>query len=115
LSGDKKAGKRLWTKVKFGNGEMQDLSELRVKISTYTSAITLQLNLISMSSQRRIERVIVNAVPEIRESLNWMAAKLSTSNEGSILTSYSGDDKGVWKELRRELILEGFASPHIRQ
>jgi hypothetical protein len=115
LSEDKRAGKRLWTKIKFGNGEIQDLSELRVKISTYTSAITLQLNLISMSSQGRVEREIGNALPEIRESLNWIAAKLSTSNEGSILTSYSGDDKGVWKELRRELILEGFASPHIRQ
>jgi hypothetical protein len=115
LSEDKRAGKRLWTKIKFGNGEILDLSELRVKISTYTSAITLQLNLISMSSQGRVEREIGNALPEIRESLNWIAAKLSTGNEGSILTSYSGDDKGVWKELRRELILEGFASLHIRQ
>lgn len=93
---------------------MQDLSELRVKISTYTSAIALQLNLISMSSQGRVKREISNALPEIRESLNWIAAKLSTANWGSILTSCRGDDKGVWKELRRELILEDFASPHIR-
>ncbi|PMD64245.1 uncharacterized protein K444DRAFT_502503, partial [Hyaloscypha bicolor E] len=63
----------------------------------------------------RVEREIRNALPEIRESLNWITAKLSAGNEGSILTSYSGDDKGVWKELRRELILEGFASPHISQ
>jgi hypothetical protein len=115
LREDKRAGKRLWTKIKFGNGEIQDLSELRAKISTYTSAVTLQSNLISMSSQGRVEREISNALPEIRESLNWIAAKLSTGNEGSILTSYDGDDKGVWKELRRELILEGFASPRIRQ
>jgi hypothetical protein len=115
MSEEKRAGKRLWTKIKFGNGEMQDLSEIRVKISTYTSAITLQLNLISMSSQGRVERGISTALPEIRESLNWIAAKLYTGNERSILTSYSGDDKGVWKELRRELILEGFASPRIRQ
>jgi hypothetical protein len=68
-----------------------------------------------MSSQGRVEREIRNALPEIREPLNWITAKLSAGNEGSILTSYSGDDKGVWKELRRELILEGFASPHISQ
>jgi hypothetical protein len=68
-----------------------------------------------MSSQGRVEREIRNALPEIRESLNWIIAKLSAGNEGSILTSYNGDDKGVWKELRRELILEGFASPYIRQ
>jgi hypothetical protein len=34
LSEDKRAEKRLWTKIKFWNGEMQDLSELRVEIST---------------------------------------------------------------------------------
>ncbi|KAH8775087.1 hypothetical protein BGZ57DRAFT_854681 [Hyaloscypha finlandica] len=79
-SEDKRARKRLWTKIKFGNGEMQDLRELRVKISTYTSAITLQLNLIPMSSQGRVKREISNALPEIRESLNWIAAKLSTAN-----------------------------------
>ena len=68
-----------------------------------------------MSSQGRVELEIRNALPEIRESLNWITAKLSAGNEGSILTSYSGDGGGVWKELRRELILEGFASPHIKQ
>lgn len=115
LSEDKRPGKRLWSKIRFGNGEMQDLSDLRAKISTYTSAITLQLNLISLGSQGRVEREISYALPEIRESLNWITAKLSTGNEGTILTSYSGDDKVVWKELRRELILEGFASPHIRK
>jgi hypothetical protein len=32
LGEDKGAGKRLWSKVRFGNGEMQDLSELRIRL-----------------------------------------------------------------------------------
>jgi len=115
LDEKEKVGKRLWSKIKLGNGEMQDLGEVRVEISTYASAITLQLNLVSMGSQGRVEQQISNALPEIREALNWITAKLSRGNEGSILTSYSGDDKGVWRELRRGLVLEGFASPHIKQ
>ncbi|PMD47168.1 hypothetical protein L207DRAFT_575965 [Hyaloscypha variabilis F] len=68
-----------------------------------------------MGSQGRVEKEISDALPEIRESLNWITAKFSRGNEGSLLTSYNGDDKGVWRELRRELVLEGFASPHIKQ
>jgi hypothetical protein len=115
LSEDQRAGKRLWSKIQFGNGEMQDLHELRIKISTYTSAITLHLNLVSIGSQGRVERQITDTLPEMRQSLDWITAKLSTSNEGSILTSYTGDDKAVWKELRRELVIEGFSSDHIRE
>ena len=53
---------------------MQDLSELQVKISTCTAAIKLQLDLISMGSQGRVEKEISDALPEIRESLNWIPA-----------------------------------------
>jgi len=68
-----------------------------------------------MGSQGRVEKEISDALPEIRESLNWITAKFSRGNEGSLLTSYNGDYKVVWRELRRELVLEGFASPHIKQ
>jgi hypothetical protein len=118
LSEDKRAGRRLWKKVMFGNREVLYLSDLRDKISTYTDVINLQLMLVSMGSQGRVERgisEISHAVPEFRVSLHWIIAKLSGGNEGSVLTSYSGDEESVWRELRRELVLEGFTSPHIRQ
>jgi hypothetical protein len=35
LGDDKKKGKLLWQKIKFGNGEMSDLVEIRLKLSTY--------------------------------------------------------------------------------
>jgi hypothetical protein len=44
LGDDKKKGKRLWQKIKFGNGEMRDLLEIRGKLLAHTAAITMSLN-----------------------------------------------------------------------
>jgi hypothetical protein len=56
---------------------------------------------------------------EMRRSLNWimagMQARASKSREGSILATYKGDDKAVWKDFRRELIKEGFSSNALRR
>jgi hypothetical protein len=66
-----------------------------------------------MTSQGRVEQQMDcqgSDLREMRQSLNWIAAAISSREEGSILTSYAGDDKAVWKELRRELIKEGYPS-----
>jgi hypothetical protein len=113
LSQEERAGRKLWSKIRFGNGEMGSLSDLRLEILTYTSGITLLLNLISMGSQGRVEQYMDGQGSElrkIRQSLNWITATLSNAGEGSILTTYAGDDKAVWKELRRELVGEGYSS-----
>jgi hypothetical protein len=113
LGEEEREGRKLWSKIRFGNGEMRSLSDLRLEILTYTSGITLLLNLISMGSQGRVEQYMDGQGSElrkIRQSLNWITATLSNAGEGSILTTYSGDDKAVWKELRRELISQGYSS-----
>ena len=114
LSDEERSVTKLWQRIRFGNGEMQDLNEIRLKVSTSTSAITLFLNLLSIGSQGRVEEFMESqdeGFKEMRQSLNYIAASLQAkSREGSILTSYAEDDKKVWKEFRRELIKEGFPS-----
>ncbi|KAH8784532.1 hypothetical protein F5882DRAFT_404444 [Hyaloscypha sp. PMI_1271] len=117
LSEEKRSVTKLWKRVQFGNGEMLDLAELRVKIATNTSALTLFLNLLSIGSQGKVESYMESQGDELREmrrSLNWitasMQAKSPKAGEGSILTTYAGDDKAIWKDFRRELIKEGFSS-----
>jgi hypothetical protein len=117
LSEEKRSVTKLWKRVQFGNGEMLDLAELRVKITTSTSALTLFLNLLSIASQGKVESYMESQGDELREmrrSLNWitasMQAKSPKAGEGSILTTYAGDDKAIWKDFRRELIKEGFSS-----
>ena len=56
---------------------------------------------------------------EIKASLNWVTAKMqvkegSVHGEKSILSSYNGDDKEVWKLFRRELIHDGFSSKSLK-
>jgi hypothetical protein len=118
LPDDQRSVKKLWHKVRFGNGEMQDLGKIRSELATYTQAITLFLNLLGFGSQGKVERYMESHGAELREikaRLNWVTAKLqvreiSTHREGSILSSYVGDDKEFWKIFRRELIQDGFSS-----
>jgi hypothetical protein len=114
LSDEERSFTKLWQKIRFGNGEMQDLMEIRQKISTYTSAITLFLNLLLIGSQGRVERYMDSQGGELkgmRDHLNWITASLQAkTREGSVLTSYAEDDKAFWKDFRRELIKEGFSS-----
>jgi hypothetical protein len=44
-----------------------------------------------------------------------MQAKAPKAGEGSILTTYAGDDKAIWKDFRRELIREGFSSEMLER
>jgi hypothetical protein len=119
LSDEQRSVTKLWQKIRFGNGEMQDLGEIRLKISTYSSAITLFLNLLSIGSQGKIEQFMDSQgqeLREVRQSLNWITASLQAkTREGSILTSYAEDDKAIWKDFRRGLIKEGFSSSLLSQ
>lgn len=107
---------KLWQRIRFGNGEMKDLDGIKRELTTYTFAITLFLNLLSLGSQGRVEQHMETHSVELRElrhSLNWITASLqagSNNREESILTSYADDDRKIWKEFRRELLSEGFSS-----
>jgi hypothetical protein len=120
MSEEKRRVTRFRLKVQFGNGEMKDIGKIRQELATYTSAITLFLNLLSLGSQGKVEEHMERngkELGELRQSLNWITAMLQASSgnrEGSILTSYGEDDKAIWKEFRRELLKEGFSSDELR-
>lgn len=114
LSAEKRSVTKLWQKVRFGNGKMLDLATIRAEIATYTQAITLFLNILSMESQGKVEAYMEsqgNELKEIKSSLHFAIAKLDARHpdDKSVLTTYAGDDKAVWREFRRELIQEGYS------
>jgi hypothetical protein len=114
LSNTERSGKRLWQKIKFGNGEMKDLADIRLKLSAHTSAITVSLNLCSLGSQGRVEKQLSDIGGDlhgIRGKVNWIAANMTArSGDGTVWTSYENDDKSFWRQLRRELVKEGYRS-----
>ena len=120
LSEEQRSGRKLWQRIRFGNGEMQDLAELRATLVYYTSAISLFINMISMGSIGRVEKRMDEAggvLHDIRLAVNGITAQLLAGNnrEGSVLTNYTDDDKAVWKEFRRELVKDGFLSSTIHR
>jgi hypothetical protein len=64
----KRSGKKLLQKIGFGNGEMQDLADIRLKLSTHTSAIMMTLNLISIGSQGKVETQLSRQEATCKES-----------------------------------------------
>ena len=115
-----RSGRKLWQKIKFGNGQMADLTDYRSKVVYYTSAMSLWLNMISIGTMGSVEKQMNDAggdLKEIKEAVNGITAHFIARDrsEGSALTAYPDDDKAIWKELRRELIGDGFSSSVIRK
>jgi hypothetical protein len=119
LSNNDRKGKRIWQKVKFGNGEMKDLAEIRLKLSAHTSALIMSLNLCSLGSQSRVEKQLNGVggdLEGIRTKVEWIAANMTAKNgDSTVWTSYTNDDKSFWRELRRELVREGYQSSVIHK
>ena len=120
LGENEKRGRKLWQRVRFGNGEMADLGDLRSKIVLYSTTITFYLNMASLGAVGRIEEQMNTTggiLKEIQLAVNSITTQfMSKSNyEGSVFTTYADDDKGVWREFRRELVHDGFSSSTLHK
>ncbi len=118
LSETERSGRKLWQKIKFGNGQMGNLADLRTKVIYYTTAMSLFLNMMSIGTMGIVEKQLNDAggdLKEIKDAINGITAHLIAKDrsEGSVLTAYPDDDKAVWKKFRRELIEDGFSSSVI--
>ncbi len=118
LTETERSGRKLWQKIKFGNGQMGDLADLRTKIIYYTTALSLFLNMMTIGTMGSVEKQLNDAggdLKDIKDAVNSITAHLIAKDrsEGSVLTAYPDDDKAVWKEFRRELIEDGFSSSLI--
>jgi hypothetical protein len=115
LPDEKRSVTKLFQKVKFGNGEMLDLGNIRSELATHTQALNMFFNLLSIGSQGTVEKYMDSHGEELREikhSLHWVTASMQARSheEMSVLTTYGEDDKAIWKAFRRELLEEGFSS-----
>ena len=119
LSDEERSKGKLWKAVRFGNGELANVKDLRSKLTYYTSNLSLFLNMVSIGSMGVVEKQLYEAggdLKDIRRAVNGITVHLMSSaiKEGSVLTDYAGDDKAVWRAFRRELIKGGFSSDVIR-
>ena len=106
--------------MRFGNGKLVDIKSLKEKILYNTSVLSLYLNLVSTGIVGNIERQMEEAggdLKDVKRAINSLTAQLIIvpGREGSILTTYTNDDKAVWKDFRRGLVKKGFSSSCLRK
>ncbi|KAI4226721.1 MAG: hypothetical protein LQ349_006833 [Xanthoria aureola] len=120
LSEQERSVRRLWKKIRFGNGVVADVAALRSKITYYASSLTLFLNMISLGTIGTIEEKMDKAggdLQDIKIAVNHITAHLmaTAGEEGSVLTAHTNDDRGAWRELRRRLLKDGFQDSLVRK
>ncbi|KAI4247242.1 MAG: hypothetical protein L6R40_001585 [Gallowayella cf. fulva] len=120
LSEQERSVRKLWKKIRFGNGAIVDVAELRSKVTYYTSSLSLFLNLVSVGTIGDVEKKMDQAggdLKDIKDAVNHLTAHLlaTEGKEGSVLTTYTNDDRDAWRELRRGLVKAGFRGSLVRK
>jgi hypothetical protein len=94
-----------WDRLRLAN---RDLGEMRSKLTSHISLLSVFLGTINVSALGRIEQNL--------NTISKLAAETRAGKrEGSVMTAYDDDDPGIWREFRRELIKEGYSSDSIRK
>ncbi|KAL8644082.1 MAG: hypothetical protein Q9226_007944, partial [Calogaya cf. arnoldii] len=120
LSEQERSVRRLWKKIRFGNGAVADVAELRSRVTYYTSALSLFLNLVSVGTIGAVEKKMDQAGGDLRDikaAVNHITAHFLATDrrERSVLTAYTNDDRDAWRELRRGLVKAGFRDSVVRK
>lgn len=110
------ARRGLFKKIQFGNGEVLSMSDVLEDLSTHKAALSLNLRLLTPSSRGSVEWPLGKKFPGMQQSLHWTMAKISSSHDGSSLSSsHSDDDRTVWKEIRRGLVRDGYSRRDLKK
>jgi hypothetical protein len=118
LGPEHRVGKPLWSKIQFANGEDQDVSVIRSRMSHYSIAISMSLRLMALGSRGKIERQLSHQkapLGGLRKSVNFALAYLnSTTKQKSLMSMHLNDAKALWRSLRRELVNDGFTKQAVQ-
>lgn len=117
--------RKISNRIGFGS-KIQSLGEIRGKIIMYTSTISVVLDAMQLKATGRLEdrmnvgfsqlqenfhsmrKSIVEEVLKARSAPKWKSAPSVLS-----LSTYAEDDKEIWQEFRRELVIRGFRSKQL--
>ena len=115
-----------WHRIQLAHTHHRNL---RTRLTTNTQILSTYLNTIGIVTLARVEKH-TQQVPEIAETVKRVERELQDMTraidqraaevragrrEASILSTYSNDDKDVWKQFRRDLISAGFKSARVHK
>lgn len=126
LSKDNRRIKKLGLKIMFGNTDMKDVSDIRHRIVSYTTNISMLLNILAANSLGKVEESTRKHMQEtkgLRKELRWFAKSQRENRvrEGpnqirddvTVFTAHDNDDKDVWRKFRRQAIEKGYSSTFL--
>ena len=103
--------RRNWDRLCLGTHGYEEMNQ---RLTKTTTALGAYVSVLGITSQSRVEHGLL---PDITRKIDDLAAQIKNGNSSisSAMTSYSNDDKTIWKQFRRDLISSGFRSSEIRQ
>ncbi|KAK0100839.1 hypothetical protein ONS95_007286 [Cadophora gregata] len=108
-------------RIQFGTAGVKEISDSQLKLSTYTTVITLTLNLLSLGSQGRVEKELSRLRGEakrLRPSINLLLAKQNAlSREETKDESFRAISQDDWKlshSFIKHLEADGFKRSLVR-
>lgn len=142
--GQGKSREKNWDRIRFGNKNLDSLrSKLQqhgASLAVYLDTVGLsslariesQTNALSEQIRNAVESLTAeirsgNVATRMEQALGLLPERMQKTvdcfvkdincgrREGSIMTTYSDDEKDVWRQFRRELIAEGFRSSEIHK
>lgn len=121
------AGKKLWQRFRFGS-KSEELAVIRSNLITYTSSVLIMLQTLHLQATDRVETKIDGGFAGLGGQLEKMCkevTKIATQSRSeqrnhstmsiSSLSTYTGDEKIVWRDFRRELVKKGFKSKSLEK
>lgn len=117
----------IWDRVRL---PVRELQEIQSSITLQTSTLSAFLNTVGLGSSGRVEEQLQtlngrvrgvdhkaeNGFRDMLEAINTVSAGMRAERkEGTVMTAYSDDETEVWRQFRRELLDEGFASASIKR
>jgi hypothetical protein len=115
ISNDKNLGtsrRRNWDRLRKA---FKNLDDVNRDLIEKTTSISAYFSVIGLSSQEMVENGLLR---KLLRRIDNMAAQLRKGNNPlrSTMTmgTYDGDDKSLWRELRRDLLRKGFRGRDIK-
>ena len=99
-----------------GNGEVLTMRDVIEELSAHKAALSSNLRLLTPSSRGSVEWTLGKKFPGMQQALHWRMGKISSSHDGSSLaSSYSDDERIVWKTIQRGLVRDGYSRSDIKK
>ncbi|RDL39608.1 uncharacterized protein BP5553_03948 [Venustampulla echinocandica] len=105
-------------RIQFGRNELDQLGSIRVKLISHKNNLTMFMDRIQLDQSIVMPANLENdegQLDVILDKVDSIAARMGPTSAGVMGGYDDDDDREVWKQFRRELVIEGFSGDILEQ